>query len=239
MENDNIITVDYETLEEHLGNRLRSADNLDYSSEEFFPVSLIDMLFHFSEKLSVVENRREKGGFKNFHGHDFDRWIDNMIASTPVFIEDEEGDITKVTLVDIDSMVIDAVSGKVTITLPDETSYRAVIPVDSTHYEQMMLKTLDDLSVSLDLPAVERLFTPNEDNEIYEGFGQVAHIVRLIAEKSGIDINRVDRAVLSKKLFEVFKFELLPLIPSIWNDMEVIYDTVTPQLVTLGGEVIK
>lgn len=226
---DDIAVFDYETIEEHLGNILRRSDNLDFHSENFFPVSIIDMLFHFSEKLSEIEKRRDSKSFRNFHGHDFDRWIDNMIADIPLYLKDDD-EICKVKLIDIDCISINLTTCEVSVTLPDETTY-AMLFIDSTgNYKPLMLKNIEELTIHLDIAPVYSLFTPNEDNENYDGFGSIAHLIRVVCEKSNTTPDSVDKYMLSNKIFNVFKFELLPLIPSIWNDMEVIYDTVKPQL---------
>lgn len=220
---------DYESIEEYLGNRLRTADNLDYHSDEFFPVSLLDMLFHFSEKLSIVENRHDKGSFKNFHGHDFDRWIDNLVASATLTIEDDENEASEIKLIDIDSIRINP-DGDTTVMLPDETVYNVINITDGISRQKVSINSVQQLDISLDLKNIISQAANNEDEEEYQAFGSLAHVVRVVCEKNSINPAEIDGRRLSEKIFEIFKFELLPLIPSLWNDMEIIYDTVTPVL---------
>lgn len=222
-------TYDYETLEEHLGAILRKSDNIDFHSDNFFPVSLLDKLFHFSEKLSVIENRHEKNSFKNFHGHDFDRWIDNMIASTSLLLQDDNKEITEINLIDIDCININEETGETTVVLPNETIYRLMAKTGETDRHEMKLHSLEEMSVSLDLSGVS-YDAVTDDNEPYQGFGGLAHVFRVVCEKSSINPTSVNAAKLSDKIFELLKFELLPLIPSLWNDMEIIYDTVRAEL---------
>lgn len=220
---------DYESIEEYLGNRLRAADNLDYHSDEFFPVSLLDMLFHFSEKLSIVENRHDKGSFKNFHGHDFDRWIDNLVASATLAIEDDENEASEIKLIDIDCIRI-VPDGDTTVMLPDETVYNIINITDGISRQKVSINSIQQLDISLELKNIISQTANNEEDEAYQAFGSLAHVVRVVCEKNSINPCDIDCRRLSEKIFEIFKFELLPLIPSLWNDMEIIYDTVTPIL---------
>ena len=140
-------TLDYESIEIYLGDRLRRNDNLDIHGDNFFPVSLLDRLFHYSESERGTE--RDNHGrpvHRNFHGHDFDRWVDNLVARTRLSLADEDGSRASVDLVDIDALTFDD-SGYITVTLPDETSYTLIGPDG----QPLIAQSIDRLAVTLDI----------------------------------------------------------------------------------------
>lgn len=220
-------TLDYELVETYLGDLLRGSDNLDIHADHFFPVTLLDLLFHYSESERGTE--RDMAGHmvrRNFHGHDFDRWIDNLVAATQLTLADDDGTTCSVQLVDIDSMAFDSDSGVVTVTLPDETTY-TLLGDDGC---ALIAPCLNDLAISMDISRMFDHAPVDEDSEPYLGFGTLAHIVRVVADKSGIDPAKADAANLSRRLFQHFKNEMLPLVPSLWNDMEHIMHYAHPTL---------
>lgn len=221
-------TLDYESIETHLGDRLRQADNLDIHADHFFPVSLLDKLFHFSEKSrGSLTDPQGRCIHHNFHGHDFDRWIDNLVAATRICLLDSDGNRESVALVDIDSMTFGNNDATVTVTLPDETSYTLM---DRDFISPITAKRLEDLDIILDLKEMFGRPPVDNDSDPYMGFGAIAHIVRVVCEKSGVEPSRVDPHALSSRLFDHFGNEMLPLIPSLWNDMEHIMHYATPFL---------
>ena len=220
-------SLDYESAETYFGDRLRLSDNLDIHADHFFPVSLLDKLFHYSEQSRGTErDSLNRTVHRNFHGHDFDRWIDNIIARTKIDIIDDEGTVETADLVDIDALTFNS-DHTVTVTLPDETSYTLA---DSTDHRPLQAAGIEDLSVNLDLSTMFDRPPVDSDSEPYLGFGTIAHIVRVVCEKSGIDPSQTDAVKLSDRIFENFRNEMLPLIPSLWNDMEHIMHYARPTL---------
>lgn len=225
-------TLDYESIETSLGDKLRLSDNLDIHADHFFPVSLLDKLFHYSEMSRGTErDGLNRTVHRNFHGHDFDRWIDNIVAHTRLDIIDEEGTTETVDLIDIDSMTFND-DHTVTVTLPDETSYTLL---DSDTRRPLQAGSINDISVDLDLSAMFEHPPVDSDSEPYLGFGPVAHIVRVVCDKSGITPSKVNATDLSGRIFGHFRHEMLPLIPSLWNDMEHIMHYGRPRLT--GGAI--
>lgn len=219
-------TLDYESIEIYLGDRLRRSDNLDIHADHFFPVSLLDKLFHFSEHERGTENdARGHAVHRNFHGHDFDRWIDNLVARTKLPLADDDGERADIDLVEIDSMTFEP-GAPVTVTLPDETVY-TLLDADG---HPLVADSIDRLAISLDISSMFNRPPVDSDSEPYLGFGTVAHIVRVVCDKSGIDPVKVDAAMLTDRLFAHFKLEMLPLIPSLWNDMEHVMHYARPSL---------
>ena len=219
--------LDYESIEIYLGDRLRRSDNLDIHADHFFPVTLLDKLFHYSEAVNGTErDGSNRSLHRNFHGHDFDRWIDNIVARTQLQLLDDENNRDQVALLDIDAMSMGD-SGVVTVVLPDETSYTLVLPDG----RELSARSLNDLEIRLDLSRMFSCPPVDSDSEPYMGFGQLAHIVRVVCDKSGIDVTKVDQHDLSGRIFEHFKNELLPLIPSLWNDMEHVMHYAEPLLI--------
>lgn len=220
--------LDYESIEIYLGDRLRRADNLDIHADHFFPVTLLDKLFHYSEEVNGTErDGSNRSLHRNFHGHDFDRWIDNIVARTQLQLLDDDDNRDRVSLLDIDAMSIGGTDGRVTVTLPDGTSYTLLAPDG----RPIAATSLHDLSIRLDLSTMFSRPPVDSDSEPYLGFGRLAHIVRVVCDKSGIDVAKVDRHDLSARIFEHFKHEMLPLIPSLWNDMEHIMHYAEPLLI--------
>lgn len=218
--------LDYESIEIYLGDRLRRSDNLDIHADHFFPVSILDLLFHFSEKSHGTEtDGRGHALHRNFHGHDFDRWIDNLVAHTRLYISDDAGNNEEITLVDIDAMTFDSNLGIVTVTLPDETNYTLMTP---GYRSPLQARSIDDLDIAVDIKGMFDKPPVDNDSDPYMGFGAIAHIVRVVCDKSGIDPAKVDAHMLSQRIFDHFRYEMLPLIPSLWNDMDHIMHYATP-----------
>lgn len=219
-------TLDYESIETALGDRLRRSDDLNIHGDNFLPVSLLDKLFHYSEQeLGTELDGSGRTVHRNFHGHDFDRWIDNLVARTRIPLAGDNGEHTAVELVDIDSMTFDG-EGNVTVTLPDDTTYTLLADDGS----QLLARGIDDLEARLDLTTMFSHPPVDSDSEPYLGFGTVAHIMRVVCDKSGIDATKVNAHELSARVFEHFKHEMLPLVPSLWNDMEHIMHYARPVL---------
>lgn len=220
-------TLDYESIETSLGDKLRLSDNLDIHADHFFPVSLLDKLFHYSEQSRGTErDGLNRTVHRNFHGHDFDRWIDNIVAHTRLDIIDDEGSASTIDLIDIDSLTFND-DHTVTVTLPDETSHTLL---DSGTRHPLYAGSINDISVNLDLSAMFEYPPTDSDSEPYLGFGPVAHIVRVVCDKSGITPSKVNANELSDRIFGHFRNEMLPLIPSLWNDMEHIMHYGRPRL---------
>lgn len=218
--------LDYESIETHLGDQLRHSDCLDIHADRFFPVTLLDLLFHYSEQqLGSEIDSDSRILHRNFHGHDFDRWIDNLVAKTKLKLVDEERNIETVELIDIDSVIFD--SNSVFVNLPDETRYTLL----NDHGSQFVASNLEQVGIHLDLASMFDHGPVDEDSEPYLGFGPLAHIIRVVCDKSGIDPARVKADELSQRIFNHFKNEMLPLIPSLWNDMEHILHYATPVIV--------
>ncbi|MDE6154070.1 MAG: hypothetical protein K2G21_08000 [Muribaculaceae bacterium] len=219
-------TLDYESIEIYLGDRLRRNDNLDIHGDNFFPVSLLDKLFHYSEsKRGTEHDSHGRPVHRNFHGHDFDRWVDNLVARTRLSLADEDGSRATVDLVDIDAFTFDD-RGYITVTLPDETSYTLM----GSDGHPLIAGSIDNLAVMLDISTMFNRPPVDSDSEPYLGFGTIAHIVRVVCERSGIDSSTVEPHQFTDRLFEHFKREMLPLIPSLWNDMEHIMHYAHPVL---------
>lgn len=219
------MVLDYEAIEEHLGNVLRHSDNLDVHSDSFFPVSLLDALFHYSEEACGHDrDATNRVVHNNFHGHDFDRWIDNMVAKVRLPLDG--GGV--VSLVEIDSFTI--AEGRVIVTLPSEKEH---LLLESPDGAPMVVNRLEDLSIALDIAVMFEHPAVDDDADPYEGFGALARIVRVVSEKTGMDLAQVNAHDFSEKLLKHFGQEMLPLIPSLWNDMEHIYHFGRPRLATI------
>ncbi len=220
-------TLDYESIETSLGDKLRLSDNLDIHADHFFPVSLLDKLFHYSEQSRGTErDYLNRTVHRNFHGHDFDRWIDNIVAHTRLDIIDDEGSARMIDLIDIDSLTFND-DHTITATLPDETKYTLL---DSDTHRPLQADNINDISVNLDLSTMFERPPVDSDSEPYLGFGPIAHIVRVVCDKSDITPSKVNATELSDRIFAHFKHEMLPLIPSLWNDMEHIMHYGRPRL---------
>lgn len=212
--------MDYESIEEHLVSCLKGGDNLDVHSDAFFPVTLLDLLFHYSE-LST-----RPGEPRNFHGHDFDRWLDNCVAATCLPLLTADGHRRTERLVDIDSVGFDN-ARHLTVTLPDGTHHLLL----DAGGEPLTATSLDNIDINMPLEEMFGRHPVDADSEPFQGFGVLAHIVRVVCEKSNIDPAKADARVLSQRIFDHFKDAMLPLIPALWNDMEHIEHYARPTLV--------
>lgn len=223
-------TLDYESIEIYLGERLRRADCLDIHTDHFFPVTLLDMLFHYSEKAAGTGVDSDgRPVHRNFHGHDFDRWIDNLVARTLLDGTDARGNAVRTELIDIDSMTLgDGEGDAVDIAMPDGTAFRLL---DAATGAPLATPEIDALDIAVDLAGLFDRPPVDADSERYMGFGLLAHILRVACERTGIDPARVDARLLSERIFAHFKDEMLPLIPSLWNDMEHLLHYTHPRIV--------
>ena len=221
-------TLDYETIEERLGETLRKSDNLDIHADHFFPVTLLNRIFHYSEEIHGKEMEGKRVIHRNFHGHDFDRWVDNLIARTRLTLLDSEWNVEHVDLVDTDSMTIGNPDSEITVTLPDETEYTLV----DDENNPIKADTVEDLSLIMDISHMFDRPPVDNDAEQYLGFGTLAQIVRVVCDRTGlkVDDGRMSPQELSERIFNHFQKELLPLIPSLWNDMEHIAHYANPEI---------
>ena len=219
-------TLDYESVEIYLGDHLRRADCLDVHADHFFPVTILDRLFHYSEQLNGSVSDGSRMVHRNFHGHDFDRWIDNLVARTRLYVSPAAAGHGAIELLDIDSMTFEP-GEPVAVTLPDETTHTLLT---APMGDPLAASSLDELSIGIDLAGLFHKAPVDADAEPYMGFGLLAHVVRTVCEKSGIEPSKVDPVKLSDRIFDHFKNELLEHIPSFWNDMEHILHYCHPEI---------
>ena len=206
--------ADYETLETHFGNHLRSTDRLGTDEELFFPIRFLDRLFHFAENLSVVENRRNPEIEVNTAGRDFDLWVDNMVANTVISLSDDEC-ITpiEVKLIDIEQFesgkdgLLKAVTARGVYDVLDADG----LPLKSGNIEEIGLEM--EVTGSFD------------DEDRPESLEYLASIFIRAAQSMNIDLNSPAAAGFADRLFDYFKYDLVGLVPNLMEDLQLIAES--------------
>ena len=206
--------ADYETLETHFGNHLRSTDRLGTDEELFFPIRFLDRLFHFAENLSVVENRRNPEIEVNTAGRDFDLWVDNMVANTVISLSDDEC-ITpiEVKLIDIEQFE----SGK--DGLLKAVTARGVY--DVLDADGMPLKSGNIEEIGLEMEVTGSF----DDEDRPESLEYLASIFIRAAQSMNIDLNSPAAAGFADRLFDYFKYDLVCLVPNLMEDLQLIAES--------------
>ena len=203
--------ADYETLETHFGNHLRSTDRLGTDEELFFPIRFLDRLFHFAENLSVVENRRNPEIEVNTAGRDFDLWVDNMVANTVISLSDDECSTPiEVKLIDIEQFE----SGK--DGLLKAVTARGVY--DVLDADGMPLKSGNIEEIGLEMEVTGSF----DDEDRPESLEYLASIFIRAAQSMKIDLNSPAAAGFADRLFDYFKYDLVGLVPNLMEDLQLI-----------------
>lgn len=208
------MTVDYESLETYLGNILRQSDNYDLDDAHFFPVGFLDRLFHFAQDLSVVENRRDPNRELLTSGDDFDRWVDDMIATASVMLRPEgSSKVVTVQLVDIASLRFDDGRGCVTVEMADGSS--AVLMNDES--APIIVTSPDELTIE-----VEQAYS--RQSEPLKTLEYLASMFYRASKALKVEISNDNREKFIEPVFRFFKFDLIALIPDLQEDLEQIAD---------------
>lgn len=207
------MTVDYETLETALGNLLRKSDNYNLDNAHFFPVGFLDRLFHFAQDMSVVEHRRDEKNEIISSGDDFDRWIDDMVATATVLVgRDTDTEPIETQLVDIASLTFDG-EGRVIAEMADGGS-ATLMANDSAPLKAM---ALDDLMIEVEQD-YRRQSAPLETLEY------LASVFYRASRSLKIDISNENSDRFIEPIFKFFKFDLIPFVPDLLEDLEQIAD---------------
>lgn len=204
------MTLDYESLETLLGNRFRVSDNYDMDRDLFFPVSFLDRLFHFAQDLATVENRRDSRVKVQAFGRYFDIWVDDMVAKTRLHVNKGDNGAV-VRLIDVACMKF-LESGEV---------YAHVDGVEhlvtDEHGFPLRAYSPDDLALEIE--------TSNTfDSEFPETLEYLASFFIRAAAGLKTEVNNTAAPRLADMLFDHFKFDLVPLVPDLFEDLSLIAD---------------
>ena len=214
------MTVDYETLETALGSRLRVCDNYDLDNAHFFPIGFIDRLFHFAQDLSVVEHRHDEKREVTTSGDDFDRWVDDMISGTVLLVKPLDADTEPVEARLIDVLSLDfGADGSVTAEMAEGGMARVMLDAATppTAYG------VDDLNIAVE-EAYDRQSSPLRTLEY------LASMFYRAGRSLKINICNQNRDMFIEPIFKFFKFDLVPIINDLQEDLEQIADE---QLLTI------
>lgn len=201
---------DYEELETAVGNYLRRQDSFNVAEHHFFPIGFIGRLCRFGQDLSVVEHRHNPQVKVADYGSDFDIWIDNMAACCTLHAADG-GNIRHLKLIDITYMEFSD-NGSVTVSITGDGSFPLTgsdgRPIRATCPENLPLELTTHYSHGEPLEDIEGLAS------LFIRAGQIMNI----------EINDENRPRFEETVFSHFKFELVPMIPYILEDLETILD---------------
>lgn len=210
-------TYSYEDLETAIGNLLRKMDNYDMAEHHFFPISFLDRLTHFAENISVVESRSNPDIKPVDTGSTFDVWVDNMAAKCKVLLQTENNRTITVPLIEIYDMDFTP-EGEV-YARTGETSRFRVLGQDG---KPLAASSPEDLHI--------KISTQYERGETLEDLEGLASLFIRAGRAMKVEINNANRPLFEEKIFNHFKFDLIPMIPYIQDNLETILDE---DLVTL------
>jgi len=204
---------DYEYLETAVGNVLRKQDNYNVGEHHFFPIGFLDRLAHFAQDLSVVENRRNPQSRQNSYGSDFDIWLDNMASKCVVGLRDGDR-LESVPLINIVEMIFTP-DKEVFAVLGDGRELRVMSGV-SESAEPMAAASPEDFGL-----AIETDYCGSEPLEDIEG---LASLFIRAGSAIGVDISNENRPLFENRIYDHFKFDLVPMLPYLLEDLETIHD---------------
>lgn len=207
------MTVDYETVETALGNRLRTCDNYDLDHAHFFPIGFIDRLFHFAQDLSVVEHRHDEKREVINSGDDFDRWVDDMVSGTILLVRTAPGaEPVEARLIDVMSLDF-APDGTVTAEMAGGVTAQVMLDAETP----LLASGVDDLNIAVE-EAYERQSSPLRTLEY------LASMFFRAGRSLKINICNQNRDLFIEPIFKFFKFDLVPMINDLQEDLEQIAD---------------
>lgn len=201
----------YEELETAIGNIFRKQDNYDMADNHFFPISFLDRLTHFAQDLSVVENRQNPEIKTNDYGATFDIWVDNMAAKTLITLRTESGETVTLPLIEIYGMQF-CDDGTI-LARTGETSLFTVVGEDG---QPLRCASPDDFRI--------KIMTAYSKGEPLEDLEGLASLFIRAGRAMKIEISNETRPLFEDKIFRHFKFELIPMIPYIQENLETILD---------------
>lgn len=207
------MTVDYETVETALGDKLRACDNYDLDHAHFFPIGFIDRLFHFAQDLSVVEHRHDEKREVTTSGDDFDRWVDDMVSGTILLVRTAPGaEPVEARLIDVLSLDF-ASDGTVTAEMAEGGTAQVMLDADTP----LLASGVDDLNIAVE-EAYERQSSPLRSLEY------LASMFFRAGRSLKINICNQNRDLFIEPIFKFFKFDLVPMINDLQEDLEQIAD---------------
>lgn len=207
------MTVDYETVETALGDKLRACDNYDLDHAHFFPIGFIDRLFHFAQDLSVVEHRHDDKREVTTSGDDFDRWVDDMVSGTILLVRTAPGaEPVEARLIDVLSLDF-ASDGTVTAEMAEGGTAQVMLDADTP----LLASGVDDLNIAVE-EAYERQSSPLRSLEY------LASMFFRAGRSLKINICNQNRDLFIEPIFKFFKFDLVPMINDLQEDLEQIAD---------------
>ncbi len=199
--------ADYETLETHLGNHLRRADNYDMNEDLFFPVQFLDRLFHFAEDLSVVENRHNPELEVLRSGRNFDLWIDDMVANAVIYLSDENSVAPmEVKLIDIESFTVK--DNNIVATTADGD-----FMVVGNDGEPLIVNKIEDLKLN-----VETVGSFDEE-ERPESLEYLASIFIRAAQSMKTEVSNDTSGRIVDPIYNFFKYDLAKIVPDLYEDL--------------------
>ena len=213
MLNDYITLADYETLETHLGNHLRKCDNYNTDDELFFPIGFLDRLFHFAEEVAALQHLENPEIKATTPGKDFDLWVDDMVATASIFLSDGISDPFEAQLIDVEQIRID--EQRNVIATVDGCDYY----VFSAAGEPLKSDNIQDLAID-----IETIGTFSDD-ERPDTLDYLASIFIRAAMSMKMQVSNANAPHLSSTIYNVFREELLPFIPSLLEDLRLITDS--------------
>ena len=201
----------YEDLETSIGGKFRTMDNYDLEDAHFFPVSFLDSLFEFSQKLSIVENRRNPKAAVDYCHDDFNVWVDNMVANAKVRIE-VDGKYVDSRLIDIEEMQF--ADGRVKAVMAETSASHIVCDRNNN---PVKADDPEDLKPEV-TTAYHRQKSPLENIEY------LASLFYRAGKAMKVDINNANVEKFREPFFKFFKFDMIPMIPALLEDLEQIAD---------------
>ncbi|WPO59710.1 hypothetical protein [Bacteroides fragilis] len=227
-----ILTYDYEELEHNFHFRLITQDRMSNGKDVFFPIDIIKRLFRLSEKVSS-KSSVSKGNYKWFN-----RWIDNCIAE--IVVATDKGNFIMADLSEFNAITINTVTKEVTVKLQNgETAQMQTCTVEEA--SPIRLMEVDKLSnIHIDhTPLISDILSENLSS--LPAMVRLTEIIRNVANASNLSITTKNFSDIARKVVNSkdYIMEMIELIPELKDEMELIREKTTLQLMEAGCNLRK
>lgn len=218
-----ILTYDYEKLEQIFHFRLITQDRMSNGKDVFFPIDIIKRLFRLSEKVSSKSNAN-KGDYKWFN-----RWIDNCIAE--IVVATDKGNFIMADLSEFNAITINTATKEVTVKLQNgETAQMQTLTVEEASPIQLM-KANKLSKIHIDhVPPISDILSENISS--LPAMVRLTEIIRNVANASNLPIITKNFSEIARKVVNSKEYimEMMELIPNLKDEMELIREKTTLQL---------
>lgn len=214
-EKDSAIEYSLDEIKRNFAFRLNTQNRMSNDKDVFYPISIIRKLFCFSQR-----NGKKKANPNNDYDW-FKDWTDDYVGEVKVLLNDK-GDITH-TMSDVRSLLLYPATGNVYVQISNIDGNLQVYS-QKTDGEIEPLKANKLRNIHIDhTPLMADVLSDNISR--IPAINTLSNEIKAIARAKKIDICPKNFGKISKALFadsEYVKAKLLPLIPAIKNELNIL-----------------